>query len=197
MKTIKSALISLAISLLFLNTTVANNDFPVIKVVDKKLFLSLDNVSTETSVVILDGTGETLMEEKVAFSKQFESVFNFENFPLGSYTLIFKSNSRRIVKRMTITSKALIMEEEETAVPDSPATLLQKRGKLKISMMNPNNNLVRVFIIDLNGRMRYQNAFQGQEIIEQELNLKKLLPSGKYTIIVDAVDEVYSKTIKL
>ena len=74
MKTIKSVLISAAMSLLFVNTALANNYIPVIKVVDNILLLSLDQGSVQAAVKIQDLSGATVLEENVVASEQFESV---------------------------------------------------------------------------------------------------------------------------
>jgi hypothetical protein len=196
MKTMNHILISLAISLLFFNNNaVANNYNPTVKVEGNKLYLSLENVSEQTSIRILDPKGFTWIEEKVTVSGQFKKVFDLGTLPIGSYNLIIKSNFKEIVQPLTISSKELIMDENNRA-EYFQAKLLQKRANVKLSLLNPTNSDIRVIVINMQGRKVFQESIKDQRIIDINYNLKQL-PKGKYTILVDNAHEVFTKIINL
>ena len=138
MKTMKCVLISLAMSLLFINIALASNYIPVLKVEGSKLYLSLENVSPQTSVRILDPEGFAWVEEKVAVSGQFKKVFNLEGLPFGSYTLIIKSDFKETIQPIRVSGEELIMDESNRA-EYFQASLSQKRGNVKLSLLNPAN----------------------------------------------------------
>jgi hypothetical protein len=195
MKAIKSILISLAIGLFFMNPVVANNFNTEIKVENKKLFLSLENISSQTSVKFVNREGATLIEEKITVSGQFESVFDLESLPFGSYTLIIKSDFKETVQPITITAKELIMEESDRAAY-FPANFTEKRGRLTLSLLNPENHTINVFVMDHLGRVVYRDSINDQAVVEKEYNLKKF-PAGKYTVVVDNGDQSYTRYVKL
>jgi hypothetical protein len=195
MKVIKNVLLSLVIGLLFMNAAVANNFKTEIKVENKKLFLSLENISSQTSVKFMDREGATLIEEKITVSGQFESVFDLESLPFGSYTLIIRSDYKETVQPITITGKELIIEESER-VAYFPANFSQKRGRLTLSLLNPENHTINIFVMDHLGRIVYRDSITDQVVVEKEYNLKKL-PAGRYTVLVDNGDKSYTKNVKL
>jgi hypothetical protein len=191
----KHILISLTMSLLFINIAVASNDNPTFKVEGNKLYLSLEDVSEQTSVRIQDQEGFTWVEEKVAVSGQFKKVFDLGSLPFGSYTLIIKSKINEIVQPLTVSNKELILDESKR-VEYFQANMIQKRENVKVSLMNPTNSEVRVFVINSKGMVLYQDAIKGQMIIDENYNLKHL-PSGKYTLVVDNAHETFTKKISL
>lgn len=195
MKVIKRVMISLAIGLFFVNAAVANNFNTEIKVENKKLHLIIDNISSQTSVKFLDQQGSTLIEENITLSGQFESVFDLESLPFGSYTLIIKSNFKETVQPIRITSKELVVEKSEQAAY-FPANFSEKRGRLTLSLLNPENHTVNVFVMDHLGRVVYRDSINDQAVVEKEYNLKKL-PAGRYTVVVDNGDQSYTKNVKL
>lgn len=195
MKMINRILISLAMSLLFINVAVANNYIPVFKVEGDKFYLSLDNVSAQTSVRILDGKGFAWVEEKVAVSGQFKKVFNLESLPSGSYSLIIKSKLKETIQPITITEQELIMDESKRTVYFQ-ANLLKKRGNLKLSLSNPTNSMVRIFVLSPEGRMVYQDEIKDQLVIDKSYNLKQLA-AGTYTVMVDNARDTYTQSIHL
>ena len=136
MKTVKSILISLAMSVLFMNIALANPANPVIKVIEKKLYLSLENGSAQTSVRILDREGVSLIEEQVTASVPFESVFNLESLPTGSYTLVIKSTGQETVQPITVTSTELIIEEIAPAAKRS-GHFFQEKEKYSNILLKP------------------------------------------------------------
>ena len=196
MKTMNRILISLALSLLFFNNiAIANNYNPTVKVEGNKLYLSLENVSEQTSIRILDAKEFTWIEEKVTVSGQFKKVFDLGTLPIGSYNLIIKSNFKEIVQPLSISSEELIMDESKRT-EYFQANLLQKRGNLKLSLLNPTNSEVRIIVINMQGRKVFQESIKDQQVIDVNYNLKQL-PKGYYTIIVDNAHEVLTKRINL
>jgi len=195
MKTMKHILVSLAMSLLFINIAVASNYNPTLKVEGDNLYLSLEDVAEQTSVRILDQEGFTWVEEKIAASGQFKKVFNLESLPFGSYTLIIKSSFNEIVQPLIVSNKELILDESKRT-EYFQANLLQKRKNVKLSLMNPTNSEVRVFVINSKGMVLYQDAIKDQRVIDQNYNLKHL-PPGKYTLVVDNAHETFIKNINL
>jgi hypothetical protein len=195
MKVMNRVLISLATSLLLINIAVANNYTPVLKVEGNKFYLSLDDVAAQTSIQILDREGFTWIEEKVAVSGQFKKVFNLESLPFGSYTLIIKSNVKETVQPITVTECGLIIDESKSSVYFQ-ANLSQKRGNLNLSLLNPTNSLVRVFVINAQGRILYQDAIENQQVIDKNYNLRQF-PGGAYTVVVDNAHETFSRKISL
>lgn len=193
MKMINRILISLAMSLLFTNVAVANHYIPVFKVEGNKFYLSLDNVSAQTSVRILDGKGFAWVEEKVAISGQFKKVFNLESLPSGSYNLIVKSKLKETIQPITITEQELKMDESKRTVYFQ-ANLLKKRGNLKLSLPNPTNSIVRIFVLSPEGRIVYQDEIKDQLVIDKSYKLKQLA-AGSYTVMVDNARNTYTQSI--
>ena len=195
MKTIKFVLISLAALVLLTNPAVANNYIPVIKVVDKKIHLSLDQGSTAATVQVLDQEGKSLIEEKVMASEQFESVFNLERIPTGAYTLVIKSEFQETVQPITIKQEGLVMDKADRKVY-FPAIFSKKRGTLKISLLNPSNHVIRLYVLDAFGRKSYQETIKDQVHLEKDFNLRQL-PSGRYTVVVDSANRIYTKNLNV
>lgn len=73
---------------------------------------------------------------------------------------------------------------------------LDERGNLKLSLDNPDKSTISVFIIDAFGQVRYQDSINGQLEVEKEYNLRKL-PAGRYTIVINDGNKVYTKGVKL
>lgn len=182
-------------SLLFLNLSQANNYMPVFKVEDNKLYLTLDHVSAETTVRIHDGEGVTWLQEAIGMTGPFKKVFDLESLPLGSYTLTIKSLTREIVQPITLSEQEVIMDETKRK-EFFQATMFQKRQNVHLSLMNPTNSDISMFIMDHMGRRVYQDAIKGQKVIDKDYNLK-YLPGGSYTVVVDNAHEVFTKRIVL
>lgn len=195
MKTIKSVLISLAFSLFFINTAVAYNYVPVLKVVDKKVYVSLKDVSEETSVRLLDDKGLTVMEESVNASKRFNTVINFESLPIGAYTLIIKSSTEETVHPIMITKDMLVLEENKLNATH-PVVFTKNRKNLNLTFMNPENTAVKVYIMDRMGKVHYRETMEDQKMITKDFNLKHF-PTGEYTVIVEKGDKVYTKSVNV
>lgn len=195
MKTIKSVLISAAMSLLFVNTALANNYIPVIKVVDNKLHLSLDQGSAKAAVKIQDVTGATVLEESVVASEQFESVFDLKQLAQGAYILTIVSEHQETVQPISITSEGVSMDENQRAAY-FPASVAKKKGKLNISLMNPTKSDVQLVVMDMRGNIRFQETIKDAAVIERGYKLKQL-PDGFYTVIVDNGKSVFTKNMSL
>lgn len=195
MKTIKSVLISAAMSLLFINTALANNYIPVIKVVDNKLHLSLDQGSAKAAVKIQDITGATVLEESVVASEQFESVFDLKQLAQGAYILTIVSEHQETVQPISITSEGVSMDENQRAAY-FPASVVKKKGKLNISLMNPTKSDVQLVVMDMRGNIRFQETIKDAAVIERGYKLKQL-PDGFYTVIVDNGKSVFTKNMSL
>lgn len=195
MKTIKSVLISAAMSLLFVNTALANNYIPVIKVVDNKLHLSLDHGSAKAAVKIQDLTGATVLEESVVASEQFESVFDLKQLAQGAYILTVVSEYQETVQPISITSEGVSMDENQRAAY-FPASVTKKKGKLNISLMNPTKSDVQLVVMDMRGNIRFQETIENEAQIERGYKLKQL-PDGFYTVIVDNGKRVFTKNMSL
>ena len=195
MKTANRVLTILAISFLFVNIAMADNYLPMIKVEEKNIYLSLEISNAPVSIRILDEEGLTLIEENIAGTGEFDNVFNLESLPFGSYTLVIKSRHKEIVQPITITSGGLILDENKR-MTYFPVLFSQRGAHLKLSLLNPVNTEVMVFIIDETGKVRYQDSITNQVVIEKDYNLKQL-PKGNYTVIVDNEKEVYTKDLSL
>ena len=195
MKTIKSVLISAAMGLLFVNTALANNYIPVIKVVDNKLHLSLDQGSAKAAVKIQDVTGATVLEESVVASEQFESVFDLKQLAQGAYILTIVSEHQETVQPISITSEGVSMDENQRAAY-FPASVIKKKGKLNISLMNPTKSDVQLVVMDMRGNIRFQETIKDAAVIERGYKLKQL-PDGFYTVIVDNGKSVFTKNMSL
>ncbi len=195
MKTIKSVLISAAMSLLFVNTALANNYIPVIKVVDNKLHLSLDHGSAKAAVKIQDLTGATVLEENVVASEQFESVFDLQQLTQGAYILTVISEHQETVQPISITSEGVSMDENQRAAY-FPASVSKKRGKLNISLLNPTKSDVQLLVMDMRGNIQFQETIEDEAVIERGYKLKQL-PDGFYTVIVDNGKRVFTKNMSL
>lgn len=195
MKTIKSVLISAAMGLLFVNTALANNYIPVIKVVDNKLHLSLDQGSAKTAVMIQDLTGTTVLEENVVASEQFESVFDLKQLAQGAYILTVISEHQETVQPIAITSEGVTMDENQRAAY-FPASVSKKKGKLNISLLNPTKNNVQLVVMDMRGNIQFQETIKDEAVIEKGYKLKQL-PHGFYTVIVDNGKRVFTKNMSL
>jgi len=186
-------MISVAMGLLFVNTALANNYIPVLKVVNKNLHLSLDHGSTAATVQVLNKAGKSLIEEQVMASEQFESVFNLESIPSGVYTLVIKSEYQETVQPITINQEGVVMDKSDRKVY-FPAIFSTKRGILKISMLNPSNNDVRLYVLDAFGRKSYQETIKSEINIEKNFKLR-YLPAGQYTVVVDNANRLYTKNV--
>ena len=195
MKTIKCFLISLVVSLLVVNVAIANDYTPAIKVENKQLHVSLENVAPKTMVKIQDQEGLVLIEEEVNTTGNFDHVFNLEKLLPGSYELIIKSPAEETVQNVTITEEGLIVDENERAT-FYPVIFSQRGTKLKLSLLNPTNSTLRIFILDHLGRLTYQYSIEDQMVVEKDYNLKQL-PAGRYTVIVDNSREIYTKQLRL
>ena len=193
MKTLKRVLISLAMSLMFFNITVANNYMPVLKIEDNKLYLTLDHVSAQTTVRIHDKEGFTWLQEEIGMTGPFKKVFDLESLPLGPYTLTIKSLTREIVQPITLSEDELIMDESKRK-EFFQANLSKKRKNVNLTLMNPTNSVVNFFVIDRMGRLIYQDAIKGQKVIDKNYDLN-YLPRGHYTVIVDNAHEVFTHSI--
>lgn len=195
MKTIKSVLISAAMGLLFINTALANNYIPVIKVVDNKLHLSLDQGSAKAAVKIQDLTGATVLEENVVASEQFESVFDLKQLAQGAYILTVVSEHQETVQPISITSEGVTMDEKQRAAY-FPASVNKKRGKLNISLLNPTKSDVQLVVMDMRGNIQFQETIENEAVIERGYKIKQL-PDGFYTVIVDNGKRVFTKNMSL
>ena len=196
MKTIKSVLIGFILTLGFFNLAVANNSNPIIKVENKTIYLSLENVSEQTSVKILDEKGQSLIEETVGASTQFESVFNLEVYPLGTYTLVVQSAAQETLKEIKLTRDGISIEEKSTVASIVPTIRAEKRGRLQLNFANPSRSVVSVVIFDAQGRRCYQNTLNNQALINESLNLKQL-PAGRYTVSINDAHGVFTQSVRL
>lgn len=195
MKIMNRILISLVMSLLFSNIAVANYYNPVLKVEGNKFYLSLEDVSEQTSVRILDDAGFAWVEEKVTVSGQFKKVFDLEDLPVGSYQLIIKSKLKETIQPIAITDQELLMDENKRAVYYQ-AKISKKRASVNLTLANPTNSRVQVTVLSPAGRIAYRNEIKDQLDIDESYNLRHL-PAGDYTVIIDNSREAFTHTIRL
>lgn len=198
MKAIKKALISLAMSVLFMNVLVANNYIPVLKVeagIDKKFYLALENVSAQTSIKIFDREGFALVEESVSVSEHFEKIFNLENLQSGQYTLVIKSNYKETIQPIQIIGRNLIVDESKRQ-EYYPAIIQLEKKKVNLSVLNPTKSQVTLSIISRTGELLYRDALKDLVVVEKSYNLSQL-PAGEYTVVVDTSKDVYTKNVRL
>jgi len=198
MKTIKQVLISLAMSLLFINLTVANNYTHVLKIeagINKKFYLSLENVSTQTSIQIIDQEGFVLIDEKIAASEQFTKIFNMEKLISGHYTLVIKSDYKETIQPIVVTSRELIMEEGNR-LEFYPAIIAMEKQNVNVSLFNPTKSKVNFSIIDGEGEVVFRDVLKDQMVVGKRYNLKQL-PTGTYTVLVDTSKEVYARDLTI
>lgn len=198
MNLIKKALISLAMGLFIMNVTVANNYIPVLKVgsgMDKKFYLSLENVSSQTSIKILDHEGFVLIEDQANVAEPFEKIFNLENLKSGVYTLVIESDYKETVQPITVTSRALIVDEDKRE-EYFPAIIRQENAHVNVSLLNPTKSLVSFSIVNRQGELVYKELLKDQLVVEKSYNLKQLT-GGYYTVVVDTSKGVYTKDVSL
>ncbi len=196
MKTMNRILICFAMSILFLNNTaLADNGNPTLKAEGNQLYVSLENVSVQTYLKIVDTKGFTWIEEKVTTSGEFKKVFNLEKLPVGSYNIIIKSNDREIVQPITLSNAAMILDESKRAEYFEP-NLSKKRTNMQLSLENPTNSEISVTVINMKGIKVFHDMVKGQKIVDKKYNLR-FLTSGLYAVFVDNGHEVYTQTISL
>lgn len=198
MNLVKKALISLAMSLFIMNVAVANNYIPVLKVgsgMDKKFYLSLENVSSQTSIKILDNEGVVLIEDKANASEPFEKIFNLENLKNGVYTLIIESDFKETVQPIVVTNRALIVDENKRE-EYFPAIIRQEKSNVNVSLLNPTKSLVSFSIVNRQGELVFKEMLKDQLVVEKSYNLTQL-SGGYYTVVVDTSNGVYTKDVSL
>lgn len=198
MNLVKKALISLAMSLFIMNVAVANNYIPVLKVgsgMDKKFYLSLENVSSQTSIKILDNEGFVLIEDKANASEPFEKIFNLENLKNGVYTLIIESDFKETVQPIVVTNRALIVDENKRE-EYFPAIIRQEKSNVNVSLLNPTKSLVSFSIVNRQGELVFKEMLKDQLVVEKSYNLTQL-SGGYYTVVVDTSNGVYTKDVSL
>jgi hypothetical protein len=198
MNLIKKALISLAMSLFIMNVAVANNYIPVLKVgsgMDKKFYLSLENVSSQTSIKIFDNEGFVLIEEKANVSEPFEKIFNLENLKSGAYTLVIESDYKETVQPIMITSRGLIVDENKRE-EYFPAIIRQENSHVNVSLLNPTKSTVSFSIVNRQGELVFKEMLKDQLVVEKSYNLKQLA-GGHYTVVVDTSKGLYTKDVSL
>lgn len=198
MNLIRKALISLAMSLFIFNVAMANNYIPVLKVgsgMDKKFYLSLENVSSKTSIKIFDNEGFALIEESANVSEPFEKIFNLENLKSGVYTLVIESDYKETVQPIMITSRGLIVDENKRE-EYFPAIIRQENAQVNVSLLNPTKSLVSFSIVNRQGELIYKEMLKDQLVVEKSYNLKQLA-GGNYTVVVDTSKDVYTKDVSL
>lgn len=195
MNTIKRILAGLALSILMINGALAADITPIFKVEGNKLYLSLDNVATQTSVRILDPAGFVWIDEKVAEAKSFKKVFDLASLPHGSYRLVIKASGEEIVQPITVSGAELVVDESKRTAYFE-ASLSQKREQVHLSLSNPSRSVVRFFVLDEKGRMVQQTSIEGQSVIDTDFDLKHL-PGGYYTVVVDNGHESFTKRVSL
>lgn len=198
MKTIKSLIISLAMSLLFVNLAAANNYIPVLKVetgIAKKFYLALENVSVETSIRIVDVEGFTLVEESAAANETFEKVFNLENLKSGRYTLIIKSSYKETVQPITVTGRHLIVDESKRQ-EYFPAIINTVGESVNLSLLNPTKSQVTFSILNNAGDVLYRDVLKDMVTIEKIYDLSQM-SEGRYTIRVNTSHETFYHNVNL
>jgi len=185
-------------SLLFLNLAVANNYTSVLKIeagMNKKFYLSLEDVSAQTSIQIIDQDGFVLVEENVAASEQFTKVFNMGKLISGNYTLVIKSDYKKTVQPIVVTSRELILEEEKRQ-EFYPAIIVAEKENVSVSLLNPTKSEVKFSIIDREGEVIFRDELKDKMVIGKRYNLEQL-PAGNYTVLVYTSNDVYSKDLTL
>ena len=185
----------MAVSLLFFNTALASHYLPSIRIEDKKLFLVLEDVSAETSVLIQDQAGSIFLTEKVPVSGTYEHTFSLDELPSGAYALVVRSNNQETVWPITVAANSLTMDEEGRTTY-LPTVLSQKRRHMQLSLLNPSRGTVSVFVFDKMGMIRYQDSMNDEPVIDKKFNLKQL-PAGRYTVVVQNANRTFTRQLNL
>lgn len=197
MNTIKKLAISLTMSLLFCNLATANYT-SYVKVEEgavKRIYLKLENVSSNTSIRILDEEGFVLIEEEASAAQDFAKLFNLENLHAGHYTLILESEFKETVQPIIVTYDKLIVEDSKRE-EYFPAIILVEKQAVKLSLFNPTKSETAFSIIDRWGEVVYKDHLKGSNVVEKSYNVSQL-PAGRYTVIVDNSRKAYSKVFDL
>ncbi|MCB0568190.1 MAG: PPC domain-containing protein [Phaeodactylibacter sp.] len=173
----------------------AGTGFPAINLKhvpsEKKVTLSIDGLKENTTIILQDDNGYTLMKEETEGQASFAKLLNLDNLPAGNYYLRIQTSLKEVVQPIVLTEKEAIVNPSRQREFFAPV-IKANGGYLDISLFNGRLSDVEVTILDQDDNVAFTETLQNVVIVQKRYNLNQLR-WGTYTIQVRTPEKLYQQ----
>ncbi len=154
---------------------------------EKSLNFEMDITSEQTVVSIVDTNGEIIYTERIAIGNIYAKKFDLQNLPEGDYFLEVEDSLKEVVFGFTVDdSEIMIRERKENSKP----IFRKKDGRVFLNLLNLEKDVVKITVMDSEGRSLFQETIADEMLIEKTFNFKNAFEDS-YTILVKSKDDTY------
>ena len=170
--------------------------FSALGIQPSKFILEYANDSDEASKAefkILDEDNNLLV--KNSFQGEIKKVYNFENLPVGEYTIVLENEGQKIIQPIRRIYKAteIIAGEQQNIV--YPTIEKLSDNKISVDRKESNfNHALQIVFTDLD--QEYEESYNLRKNKSYVFDLDNL-PEGSYEVKLVTRDKVISRMIKL
>ncbi|MFS4494079.1 hypothetical protein [Maribacter sp. 2308TA10-17] len=159
--------------------------------VEKSLNFEMDITSEKTFVRISDMNAVTIYKEEVAAGNTYSKRFNLNSLPAGTYVLKIEDSLQETVFAFAIKdSEIIITEKKENVKP----VFRRKEKKVFLNLLNLEKAVVKIKVLDSEGRIVFQETISDAMLIEKVFNFEDAYKDN-YTIMVQNLNDTYSKDV--
>ena len=193
---IKSVLTTvLTISLI--SYVLANPNLPAVEIVqasyEKKISFEARGVQGKSKVSLLDSEGASLYVTSWKDQTEVGKIFDLEQLPFGSYTLIFETEANEILQPFSIESRKIKLTAAERIVRYIPI-ITQKAEFLDVTWTNDQMSSLVIQIENENRELILEDKMKSVFKVARRYNVSRLA-SGTYFIRVKTPMKTYFKEI--
>lgn len=185
------SIINLIIAVLFTTTSIFASNINSISTIGSKAFIVDTKLwkSEYLNVEIRNNEGLLIFEDK--YSTEKGKKFNFENLPLGIYSILLENELKSTTQRFVISSDDLTLIPDVSTVYKPVIAVAENHIDLNyLSFGNP----ISVSIYDRSGQI-FTVDRDNQSTVNQRFDTSEL-PNGIYSFNVSSGNKSYSKKFR-
>ena len=149
----------------------------------KSFALKLKGLQQTTHYIdIKDANGQTLIHEAVSQQAQFGRMYNLENLPEGTYTVLIENDRKVIMQPIEIQRRFLSIYDSEQKEILKPAILIAN-DFITINMLHFEKEAIIFNLKDHQEQVLYTDNFKSYGSLNKQLNISNL-PQGTYELII-------------
>lgn len=155
---------------------------------EKKISVTMKNLSGSTTLTLSVEGGNTLIEEAIKDS-EYSKVFNLGELEPGTYVLSISNGLREIEQPLVINERTLVLDQRQRREFFAP--LFRNNGEsIDLQLMAGKMTTVSLSIRNLNGEVVFEDQLKNVIKVERRYSLRQL-PAGQYTVMVTTPEKEY------
>lgn len=155
---------------------------------EKSLNFEMDTKSKETFVSIVDTNGEVIYTERIVTGSIYAKKFDLKNLPEGDYFLEVEDTFKETLFGFTVADSIIkLTERRENAKP----VFRKKDGRVFLNLLNLEKEVVKIKVLDSEGRIVFQETISDEMLIEKVFNFEDAFKDNYVVVVQNKKDTYY------